>query len=96
MYVDQITRALPFIDSDDEELNASSDYFRMVREGEIDVSTRAAWWSFLAGYRAMGAGQSRNQVAEATRRRARRLSVHIDVRGRIPYGARPPEVIQIK
>jgi hypothetical protein len=54
MYVDQITRALPFVDSDDEGLNASSDYFRMVREGEIDVSTRAAWRSFLAGYRAVG------------------------------------------
>jgi hypothetical protein len=40
--------------ADDEDLNATSDYFWMLRSGVLEEHTAGAWQTFRAAYMAMG------------------------------------------
>lgn len=57
---------LPFPDDDsDESLQASSDYFWMVRARIVEENTRASWRSFRAGYESMAAFYREDPAARA-------------------------------
>jgi hypothetical protein len=48
--------SLPFLPfrTDDEDLNATSDYFWMLRSGVLEEHTAGAWQTFRAAYTTMG------------------------------------------